>query len=93
MGGGLAKVVVRGDEPSAFGHAVSPVTEAPLTVDGVLTVVDDPVLATSFDDPPPLKAPTAAAISPTMAMMTTAAMIVRRRDCLRRAAAIASCWA
>ena len=35
IGGGLAKEVVRGEEPSAFGHGVSPVIDAPLTVLGV----------------------------------------------------------
>jgi hypothetical protein len=84
---------VRGDDPSAFGHGVSPATEAPLTVDGGACVVDEPVLATFFDELPLLKTPATLAIRATTARMTTVTMTVRRRDCLRRAACIACCCA
>ncbi len=39
MGGGSAKVMVRGEVPSAFGHGVVPVMAAPGTVVGWNTVV------------------------------------------------------
>src|SRR5438270_6118694 len=87
IGGGLANLVVWGDEPSAFGHGVSPEIEAPLTV---ATVVLDPVLATCFP-PPLLKAPVTPATRATTATTTIVTMNVRRLDCRRRSLAIA-CW-
>src|SRR5579864_3980374 len=93
IGGGLANEVVWGDEPSAFGHGVSPVIEAPLGAEGVLAVVEVSVLATFFDEPPPLKAPVTPAIRAAMAITTTTTTNVRRLDWRRRAAAIASCCA
>ena len=80
MGGGLANEVVCGDEPSAFGHGVSPEIDAPFTVLGGFCVVDEPVLATLLDEPPPLKRPVTPAIRAAMATMTTTTTPVRRLD-------------
>jgi hypothetical protein len=81
MGGGLAKEVVRGDDPSAFGQGVSPVIEAPgFTVLAVFWVVDEPVLATLLVEPPPLKRPVTPAIRAAMATTTTTTTPVRRLD-------------
>src|SRR5437588_10224630 len=85
IGGGLAKEVVCGEEPSAFGHGVSPVIDAPLTVLGGACVVDEPVVATFFDEPPPLNTPVTPAMRAMIARITTLTTIVRRRDCRRRA--------
>jgi hypothetical protein len=59
MGGGSAKVMVRGDVPSAFGHGVVPVMAAPGTVVGWNTVVagvveatDVALVAVSLSSPP-----------------------------------------
>ena len=86
MGGGLANLVVRGDEPSAFGHGVSPVMVAPagtgLRFTPVVVVgVDDD---TFFEEEPPLKTPATPARRATRATTTTVLMSARRRERWRR---------
>jgi hypothetical protein len=80
IGGGLANDVVCGEEPSAFGHGVSPLIAAPLTVLADAWVVEDPVLDTLLEEPPPLNAPARPAIRATTATTTTVTISVRRRD-------------
>ena len=53
MGGGLAKLVVRAEVPSALGQGVSPLRAAPL---GALVVLVDDALVLLDVPPPPLKA-------------------------------------
>src|SRR5947209_20475640 len=90
IGGGWANDVVRGDDPSAWGHGVAPVIDAPLATGFRLTGVVEAVVL-FFDEVPLLKAPVTPAMRATMATTTTVTISVRRRECRRRSAAIA-CW-
>ena len=64
MAGGLANLVVRGEEPSAFGQGVAPLKEAPSGTVGTLTAPGAPVvlgeaLVTFLELlPPPVRAAT-----------------------------------
>src|SRR4051794_7679213 len=102
MGGALAKVVVRGELPSALGHGVSPVIEAPgpgptnvagwpPTAEVVVSprlVVGAVVVDVAFDATVSELSPLNAASSarPPTTTTTTVAMIVIRRRRAERAA-------
>src|SRR5947199_8245183 len=100
IGGDFSKDVVRGAEPSVGGHGVSPLTDSPAGTGGRVTgfladavveatVVDEPVLATSCELPPPLTS------TATPAMRTTARKppaMARVRFCWRLRAAATAAW-
>jgi len=85
-GGALAKLVVRGDDPSGLGQGVSPVSLAPAGTALSLTGFVEAVLVDDFFPPPPPPPDRAVEIPTTRPPTNRAAITALRRDRRRRAA-------